>query len=145
VDLFEAGVVTPTQQAVSHFQAGMSTAWQNLAYQVHGTMLPHREVDAALKEAATALQALQALVQLNDEDELMLRLITSTLRLEDTVSGNAAPSAASAGTEVQAQQDLPAATPEPPAEFVCPISLEVMSDPVMLVESGQVFDKRSIT
>eukprot|EP00899_Mesostigma_viride_P019378 jgi/Mesvir1/27441/Mv07228-RA.1 len=33
---------------------------------------------------------------------------------------------------------------EPPAEFTCPISREVMQDPVMLVETGQIYERREI-
>lgn len=31
-----------------------------------------------------------------------------------------------------------------PKEYICPISLELMRDPVLLVESGQVYDRSSI-
>lgn len=33
----------------------------------------------------------------------------------------------------------------PPDIFLCPISREVMRDPVVLVETGQVYDRHSIT
>jgi hypothetical protein len=134
VDSFEAG--TGSQHAVSRFQTWVPTAWQNLAYQVYGTMLPQREVDKALKEAAAHVQALPA-HSLSAKDELMLRLITSTLGLDD--DGHATDDIG------QQPQQNPSLTREPPREYVCPISLDVMSDPVMLVESAQVFDRSSIT
>lgn len=33
---------------------------------------------------------------------------------------------------------------EVPKEYICPVSLELMVDPVLLVETGQVYDRRSI-
>lgn len=35
--------------------------------------------------------------------------------------------------------------PQPPDMFLCPISREVMRDPVVLVETGQMYDRSSIS
>lgn len=34
--------------------------------------------------------------------------------------------------------------PEPPDQFLCPVSEELMVEPVMLVETGQTYDRTSI-
>lgn len=34
--------------------------------------------------------------------------------------------------------------PEPPEEYLCPISLEIMTDPVIMVETAMTYDRGSI-
>jgi hypothetical protein len=44
------------------------------------------------------------------------------------------------GTTAVAAQE----SKEPPHEFLCPISMELMTDPVVLVETKQTYDRASI-
>lgn len=39
----------------------------------------------------------------------------------------------------------PAAAPTPPQEYTCPISKELMTDPVLLVETGHTYEAANIT
>lgn len=40
---------------------------------------------------------------------------------------------------------LEACDSQPPELFLCPISYQIMQDPVVLVETGQMYDRASIT
>jgi hypothetical protein len=121
VDSLQTGGAGATEQGLKRSQDEMGVALQGAAAEVHGVTPSERP--------RAAVQALPSQHQ-NAEDELM----AETLRV---------------GGDGKAKGGLP----EPcttraahiPEEFLCPISLDMMSDPVVLVESGQVFDRDSIT
>jgi hypothetical protein len=138
-----SGLNSPEKQMLpQQKQDEICTAYQHLAYRVHGTVPSQQEVAAALRDTDADCQSLQS-EGLDVEDNVMAQLVAATLQIiteREHITGDRGNLA-----DNPSQRHCPKQSLTPLDEFLCPIGLKLMTDPVMLVESGQVFSRDNIT